>query len=120
VGDSTKPLDPTLAVAEIDVRQSRATVTALSFESVTVAYSDHPTYGTIEFEFAGLEVHQLVPFCEAHLRTLGAPVPTVECPGCAGRNVRNCPTCNGLGKALPSQISSQQAAASPTMDKYRS
>ena len=110
---------PTLKGAELDARQGTCKIVGLTFESVKVAYTEHPTFGTEEFEFVGVSNAQLVPFSEIYLRTLGLTVPTIECPVCTGRNVRNCTTCGGKGKVLPSQVTSQQAAASPTLDRYR-
>lgn len=110
---------PTLDGAALDVRQLKATIVGLTFDSVKVAYVDHHTYGTEEFEFVGCSIAQLVPFSEVMLRSIGVTVPTIECPTCTGRNVRNCSTCNGRGRVLASQVTSEQAAESPTLDKYR-
>ena len=110
---------PTLEQAARDVRRSEAKIKGLTFSTVTVAYVEHPTYGTEEFEFEGCTISQLVPFSEALLRGLGVAVPTVQCPKCTGRNLRNCPTCNGLGKVLASQVTSEEAAESPSLAKYR-
>ncbi len=111
---------PGLEQATMDVRQNKARVVGLTLTGmVKVAYVEHPTYGTEEFEFQGCTIAQQVPFSEALLRSINVAVPTVQCPKCTGRNLRNCPTCNGLGKVLASQVTSKEAAASPTLDKYR-
>ena len=112
-------VQPTLERAAKDVRRDEATIKGLTFTSVTVAYVKHPTYGTEEFEFEGCTIAQLVPFSEALLRSINVAVPTVQCPKCTGRNLRNCPVCNGLGKVLASQVTSEQAAQSPSLAKYR-
>jgi len=110
---------PTIKQAGQDCRQGAAHIVALTMTSVKVHYTDHPEFGTEDFEFTGCTISQLVPFSEALLYAWGAPVPTIECPICTGRNIVNCSTCGGRGQVLPSEVTSQQASASPTLDKYR-
>jgi hypothetical protein len=110
---------PTLERALADARKLDARVVGLKLDAVKVAYIEHPEFGTEEFEFEGASIAQLVPFAELAMRDQGLPVPTITCPHCLGGDLSCCPTCRGLGKVLPSQVTSQEAAASPTLDKYR-
>jgi len=94
-------------------------VRGLKLDSVLVAYQEHPEFGTEEFEFEGCTIEQLVPFAEVTMHAAKLPIPTLACPTCTGRNVRSCTTCNGVGRVVASQVTSQEAASSPTLDKYR-
>jgi len=113
-------MQPTLEGAVADACAGACEVTKLDLKgSVTVQYTDHPTYGTEEYVFTGCTIQQLVPFSEVTLRAMVLPVPTIACPKCQGRNIRNCHMCGGKGKVLPSMVSSEDAAYSTTLDKYR-
>ncbi len=119
--DDTDREVPTLDAAAADARANVCKVAKLDLmeNSVTVQYTDHDTYGTEEFKFKGATIAQLVPFAEVALRSMNLPVPTIACPRCNGRNIRNCSMCHGRGRVLPSMVSSEDAAYSTTLDKYR-
>lgn len=112
---------PALEAVVADARANVCKVVKLDLmeNSVTVQYTDHDIYGTEEFKFKDASIKQLVPFAEVALRSMNLPVPTIVCPRCQCRNIRNCPMCGGRGKVLPSMVSSEDAAFSPTFDKYR-
>ena len=105
-----------------DVRSNKAMVTSLSMGGEVRALYPDPKEESAEWKvevLEGLSISQMVPFAEQVLFNMKVQVPTIVCPNCSGRNLRNCPTCNGLKKVLPSQVSSMEAALSPTMQRYK-
>lgn len=108
---------PTLDEALAHVRAREAKVVGLSMDGeLTIRYAN-----VEDIHYKGMTIAQLVPFSEVLLHGLGLTVPTIECPYCTrlGRNVRNCSSCGGKGSVLASQVTSKQAAMSPTLDRYR-
>ena len=111
-----------LAQARLDVTERRAVVRSFNLlGSMVLVYPD-PDVPEDEWEtatFEGLTPEQLVPFAEVVLYELKVPVPTIVCPTCRGSSSKFCSGCGGAGKVLPSQVSSEQAAASPSLNRYR-